>query len=371
MNFDVIHGRVKKLRRLMKEKELDAFILVVIERFNSESCHYISGFRGSSAALVIDAQREMVITDGRYQTQVALQSPFELTLLAQGVPLPEFVAKIVSDKGYRSVGFESEKLSHSVVENSLKKTKTIWKDASALIPSLRRTKDALEADAIRRAGIIARKAYDHVLSEASVGMTEVEFESRLLHEIKMAGAEKGWAHDDFIVVSGDRGAMCHGRATQKKFELGDTVTVDFGVMVDGYMCDVTRNFAVGKAQEKALLLDRILVEAHRAAAAALRPGIAGKDVDAVARKVIIDAGYEKNFIHGLGHGLGLEVHEAPRLSFLSKDVLEAGDVVTIEPGIYIEGWGGLRVEDDYIITENGSECLTQSDDQHLRVVAEV
>jgi len=360
----------------MKEKELDAFVLLVFERLNSESCHYISGFRGSSAALVIDASREMLLTDGRYRTQAAIQSPFTLIIEA-GIPLLESVVKTVSENRYRYVGFESEKLFHNVVENVLKKnsksdskvdSKREWKDASSMIPSLRRAKDAMEADAIRRAGVIARKAYEKVLSEVRVGMTEVEFESRLIYEIKMAGAERGWSHDDFIVVSGVRGAMCHGRATQKTFELGDTVTVDFGVMVDGYMCDVTRNFSVGKAQEKALEINRILIAAHREAASALRPGISGKDVDAAARKVITDAGYEKNFVHGLGHGLGLEVHEAPRLSFLSRDTLAVGDVVTIEPGIYIEGWGGQRIEDDYIITENGSECLTQSDDQHLRVV---
>jgi len=374
VNFDVIHGRVRKLRKLMQgkngkdEKNIDALVLLVFERLNAESCHYISGFRGSSAAVVIDASREMLITDGRYQTQAALQSPFPLIIQA-GTPLVENVLKIVSENGYRSVGFESEKLFHGVVEDVLKKkSKTEWKDASALLPSLRRAKDAMEADAIRRAGIIARKAYEKVLSEVRVGMTEVEFEGRLLYEAKMAGAERGWSHDDFIVASGERGAMCHGRATQKVFEFGDTVTVDFGVMVDGYMCDITRNFSVGKAQEKALEINRILIKAHRDAASALRPGISGKDVDAVARKVIADAGYEKNFVHGLGHGLGLEVHETPRLSPLSKDTLEVGDVVTIEPGIYIEGWGGQRIEDDYIITENGSECLTQSDDQHLRVV---
>jgi Xaa-Pro aminopeptidase len=148
------------------------------------------------------------------------------------------------------------------------------------------------------------------------------------------------------------------------------VTLDYGVMIDGYMCDVTRNFAVGMARDRALELDEILVRAHRRAAALLRPGVSGREADAAARKIVDDAGYGKNFVHGLGHGLGLEIHEAPRLSFLSNDVLQAGDVVTVEPGIYIEGWGGLRVEDDYLITENGAECLTQSDDQHLRVVGE-
>jgi Xaa-Pro aminopeptidase len=367
MQSDAIRGRVEKLRGLMRQNGLDAFVLFVFERQNSESCHYISGFRGSSAALLIDGKREMLITDGRYQTQAAAQSPFTLTI-QMDVPLSEFIVRLVTENGYGIVGFESEKLSHAVVENALKKARTEWKDASALIPLLRRTKDAAEAGAIRRAGVIARKAYDKALREVKAGMTEVEFDSRVLCEIKREGGEKGWTHDDFIVVSGERGAMCHGRATARPFARGDTVTLDYGVTVDGYMCDITRNFAVGEAQERALALGRILVEAHRAAAAILRPGVSGKEVDATARKIIAAAGYEKNFIHGLGHGLGLEVHEAPRLSHLSKDIWQSGDVVTVEPGIYIEGWGGLRVEDDYLITEDGAECLTQSDDQSLRIV---
>ena len=367
MQFDIVRDRLKKLRALMREKGLDALVLMVFERLNSESCHYISGFRGSSAALIVDRERELLITDGRYQTQAAMQSPFTLIVQA-GVPLAEFVANKVTENGYKTVGYESEKLYHSVFETSLKPVAVKWLDASALIPSLRRCKDATEVCAIKKAGVIARKAFEQVLAQVRVGMTEVEFESRLLYEAKQAGAEKGWAHDDFIVVSGERGALCHGRPTERTFAHGDTVTVDYGVMVDGYMCDITRNFAVGKAQEKAVKIDKILVDAKTAAAKVLRPGISGKEVDAVARKIIAEAGYEKNFIHGLGHGLGLEVHEAPRLSFISKDVLRVGDVVTVEPGIYIEGWGGLRIEDDYLVTENGSECLTLSDDQHLRVV---
>jgi Xaa-Pro aminopeptidase len=367
MQSDAVRGRVEKLRALMREQKLDAFVLFVFERLNSESCHYISGFRGSSAALIIDGKREILVTDGRYQTQAAAQSPFTLSVQAS-VSLPEFVVHVVSESGYKTVGFESEKLFHGVVENVLKKARTEWKDASALIPSLRRTKDAGEAGAIRRAGVIARRAYDTALREVRAGMTEAEFDNRVLCEIKREGGEKGWTHDEFVVVSGERGAMCHGRATQRPFARGDTVTFDYGVTVDGYMCDITRNFAVGEAQRRAFDIDRVLFEAHHSAAAVLRPGVSGKDVDAVARKIIADAGYEKNFIHGLGHGLGLEIHEAPRLSFMSRDVLKAGDVVTIEPGIYIEGWGGLRVEDDYLVTEDGAECLTQSDDQRLRVV---
>ncbi|MDR2529312.1 MAG: Xaa-Pro peptidase family protein [Synergistaceae bacterium] len=359
MEFERIRGRVEKLRRLMEENGMDAFVLFVFERLNSESCHYISGFRGSSAVVVIDGWRELLVTDGRYRTQATQQSPFELSTLT-GIPLPEFVVKLVNEQGYQCVGFESEKVFHSIVEGYLRKTRTEWKDASSLVPFLRRTKDASEVDAIRRAGLIARRAYGKALEQAREGMTEAEFEGILLREIKAAGGEKGWAHDDFVVVSGERGALCHGRATQRPFAVGDTVTVDYGAMVDGYMCDVTRNFAIGRVQPRALEIGQTLVKAYQAAAAALRPGALGKDIDAVARKVIAEAGFEENFLHGLGHGLGLEIHEPPRLSLLSKDVLQVGDVVTIEPGIYIEGWGGLRVEDDYLVTEQGASPLTHN-----------
>ena len=366
-DFDIVNGRLARLRALMREKGADAFVLMVLERLNSESCHYISGFRGSSAALLIDEEDARLVTDGRYRTQAAKQSPFSLTVQSD-LPLPAYVARAVTERGWRTVAFEAEKVSQALFEAVFRPLSVRWVDGSAFIPSLRRSKDGTEADAIRRAAVIARKAYDSVLEQVRPGMTEVEFESRMLSEIKRLGGEKGWVHDDFIVASGDRGAMCHARATCRPFESGDTVTFDYGVTVDGYMCDITRNFAVGRAQPRALELNDILLRAHREAAAALRPGIAGRDVDAVARKIIADAGYGKDFVHGLGHGLGLEIHEAPRLSAISKDILQVGDVVTIEPGIYIEGWGGLRIEDDYLITETGSECLTLSDDQSLRVV---
>ena len=366
-DFDIVNGRLDRLRALMRERGADAFVLMVLERLNSESCHYISGFRGSSAALLIDGEDARLVTDGRYRTQAAKQSPFSLTVQSE-LPLPAYVARAVAEKGWRTVAFEAEKVSQALFEAVFRPLSARWVDGSTFIPSLRRSKDRVEADAIHRAAVIARNAYDSVLEQVSPGMTEVEFESRMLSEIKRLGGEKGWVHDDFIVASGERGAMCHARATCKPFESGDTVTFDYGVTVDGYMCDITRNFAVGHAQPRALELNDILLRAHREAAAALRPGIAGRDVDAVARKIITDAGYGKDFVHGLGHGLGLEIHEAPRLSAISKDILQVGDVVTIEPGIYIEGWGGLRIEDDYLITETGSECLSLPDNQSLRVV---
>ena len=352
----------------MSEKNLYAFVLLVEERSNSESCHYISGFRGSSAALIISMNEKFLITDGRYQTQSKNQSPFEIIIQSE-LSLPEYIAKSIKNSDFKRVGFEAEKISHAEFTKYFAPVKIEWLDASELILKLRRTKDFYEISKIKEAAKIGREAYGNVLKKVHAGMSEIEFDIKLMEEIKLLGAEKGWAHDDFIVASGTRSAMCHAPATLKKFSEGENVTVDYGAMVDGYMSDITRNFALGHADKKALEINSILLKAHNEAAKVLRPGISGKEVDATARKIIAEAGYEKNFLHGLGHGLGLEVHEAPRLSKSSKDILQVGDVVTIEPGIYIEGWGGLRVEDDYLITEDGAECLTLNDNQSIEIIS--
>ena len=292
----------------MHEKNLDAFVLMVDERANSESCYYISGFRGSSAALIISMNETILITDGRYKTQAKMQSPFKIIIQSE-LSLPEFIAKSVKDSNYVRVGFEAKKVSHETFKKYFDEIKVEWIDSSDFIPKLRRTKDFQEVELIRKAAKIGREAYGKVLKIAHEGMTETEFEIKLMQEIKLLGAEKGWAHDDFIVASGKRSAMCHAPATLKKFELGDTVTVDYGAMVEGYMSDITRNFAIGKINPKLQRINEILLKAHKEAARALRPGISGKEVDGVARKIISDEGYGENFLHGLGHGLVLEVHE--------------------------------------------------------------
>ena len=368
MNAEIIMSRVEKLRALMAEKGLEVFTLIVDERANSESCHYISGFRGSSAGLIITMDSATLITDGRYTTQSKSQTPFNIIIQSE-LSMPEYIAKVVSDGGYSRAGFEAEKISHATFTKHFAPVKCEWLDASGMIPKLRRTKDAHEVALIREAGRIGREALGNVLKLAHVGMSETEFEIMLTGEIKRLGAEKGWAHDDFIVASGERSAMCHAPATPRTFADGETVTVDYGAMVGGYMSDITRNFALGNISDKAREINDVLLRAHSEAVKALRPGVKGVEVDAVARKVIADAGYGDKFVHGLGHGLGLEVHEAPRLSRTSKDILMAGDVVTVEPGIYIEGWGGLRIEDDYLITEDGCECLTVNDNQSIEAIS--
>ena len=366
MDFNRIYERIAKLRANLSKQSLDAFVLFVDESNNSESCRYISGFSGSSALLLIDQKRALLISDGRYKKQAEEQSPFEFVLQVKS--MEKDAINIISESNYKSVGFEAEKISHYMYKNYLAKHPIRWDDASSMIPLLRREKDAGEIAAIMKAGEIAFEAYSATIQESHAGMTEREFGALLLYKISRMGGEKGWTNDDFVIVSGERGSLPHGRATNKKFEIGDVVTVDFGVTYNGYMCDITRNFCIGKPSQKAEEISSLLLHAHQLSAKSLAPSESGQKIDGIARRIITEAGYGQQFAHGLGHGLGLEIHEPPRLSPISKDVLAVGDVVTIEPGIYIEGWGGMRIEDDYLITAEGAICLTQNSDHALKTV---
>ena len=351
-----IAGRIQRLRELMTRRGIDVFVLAAIESYNVESMAYISGFQGSAGALVISAERKLLIADGRYLVQAGEQSPFEIAP-AEGVPLIAKLAEVLREGGWKTGGFEGDRLSVSVfgvLESSL----SFWKNCSDLLPALRRKKDEQEAASIKKAARIAYSSYLEVLDEVREGMTEKEFNALLEYRLRRKGADWGWKGSSFIVASGERSALPHGAPTDRRFRRGDIVTVDFGATVDGYVSDITRNFSIGPLSPQGRDIQSALIEAHRRASDALRPGIGGKDVDAVARDVIASRGWGSYFTHGLGHGLGMEVHEAPRLSPLSADILEEGDVVTVEPGIYVEGWGGMRIEDDYLITADGALCLS-------------
>lgn len=351
-----IEGRVDRLRELLLQEGVDAFVLLAGEGNNTESLAYLSGFTGSSGALVVTCEEKYLITDGRYDLQARSQSPFEVVLQGTST-LQGKTGEIIEGDRHRVVGFEADRLTVTLF-SALEPKAPQWKDCSPFLPSLRRRKDREEADSIKRAGLLAWKAYEEVLGAVGEGMTEKEFNALLEYTLRKMGAERGWRRSGFIVASGERSALPHGAPTDRAFKRGDLVTVDFGATIDGYMSDLTRNFSLGPLSPQGRDIQRTLLEAHQRAADALRPGVEAKAVDAVARDVVTARGWGKYFPHGLGHGLGLEIHEAPRLSPLSKDILQEGDVVTIEPGVYIEGWGGMRIEDDYLITKEGAECLS-------------
>ncbi len=367
MSFDHISRRLQRLRSVVAEEGMVVFVLLVTEGYNSESAAYISGFRGSSCAVVISADRALLVTDGRYALQAKAQSPFSVVLQEQNT-LQEKTAELLRGGGWTVAGFEGERLSVSLFR-AFEKSVPHWKDCSVLIPSLRRRKDELEIAAIAKAADIASASYEEVLGLVREGMSETELNALLEYAVRKRGAEAGWKGSGFIVASGERSALPHGKATDRTFRKGDIVTVDFGATVDGYMSDLTRNFSLGPLSEGAREIESVLLEAADKAAEALKPGAEGKFVDSVARGIIASKGWGKHFSHGLGHGLGLEIHEAPRLSPVSKDILREGDIVTIEPGIYIEGWGGMRIEDDYLVTSSGSVCISGGKGRKTAVVS--
>ena len=345
--------RVEKLRAAMETAGADAFVVLNDEDTNWESLFYMSGFRGTAGAVVITKNSAELLLDSRYTEQGRSQSPHEVVPQKEG--LEKDVAALLSRHGAKTVLCEAEKTSHAVWQRLVTDGRISWCDGTELVKKLRRTKDTKETECIRKSAQIASDALLSALGEFRPGMTEKQFEAALNYKISLAGGEPGF---DMIVASGVRSSMPHGRATDKPIAAGEWVTVDYGARWNGYFCDITRNFQVCKAEGRAVELHELLEKAHKTAAALLRPGASGTDVHNAAVAVLDEAGMGKYFTHSLGHGFGLEIHEAPLLSARRNDILAAGDIVTIEPGVYIEGWGGLRLEDDYLVTETGAQRLT-------------
>lgn len=348
--------RVDALQKLFVKRGLGAVAFLDIEGFNWENVYYLSGFRGTSAAFVVTADDAFLMTDSRYLSQAREQNPF--TVIDQGMtPMIPALIEELRRRGVSSLGLEGDRLFHRHYE-IFREANFALTDISGLMPAIRRRKDPLEKEIIREAGELAGKAFVMTLEKAGVGMQEQAFAALLEYNLRSVGAEGGWGDHDFIVASGPRSALPHGRPTGRSFGRGEWVTVDFGARYKGYVSDITRNFSLGRSDPWARDMHDLLLKAHRRAADGLAPGVECRVADALARDVIEAAGAGALFGHGLGHGLGLEVHEIPHLSARSSEILRHGDVVTVEPGVYLEGKGGLRLEDDYYVTADGAERLT-------------
>ena len=345
--------RVEKLRAAMAAAGADAFVALNDEDSNWESLFYLSGFRGTAGAVVVTKNSAELLLDSRYTEQGSSQSPHEIVSQKEG--LDRDVLKILARHNAGVVLCEAGKTSHTMWQKLAADGRISWRDGTELAKKLRRTKDAEEVECIRKSARIASDAFMSALDEFRPSMTEKQFEAALNYKISLAGGEPGF---DMIVASGVRSSMPHGRATDKPIAAGEWVTVDYGARWNGYFCDITRNFQASRAEDRAVELHELLERTHKAAASLLKPGACGADVHNAAVAVLEEAGMGKYFTHSLGHGFGLEIHEAPLLSARRNYVLAAGDVVTIEPGVYIEGWGGLRLEDDYLVTETGAQRLT-------------
>ncbi len=339
---------------LMKQIALDAFLVINLEDSDPATLQYLTGFTGEGA-LVVSAAETFLLTDSRYTEQAARQAP-RLAVRPVTASYLEAVSGALKQGGYKQVGFGSARLSHYWVERLRRRRVPRLVSLEDPVLRLRLIKSPDEVASIREAVAVTERALAEVLKALRIGDTERKIALDLEWRMRELGADK--VAFEPIIAAGENSALPHYQPGLRAIKAGDLLLFDIGAQVRGYRSDMTRVVSVGKASARARELYSVVLKANRAGLDALVPGAGGKDVDAAARRVIVDAGHGDQFGHGLGHGVGLEVHEGPRLSAQSEDTMEPGMVVTVEPGIYLSGFGGVRIEDLVLVTKKGKETLT-------------
>ncbi len=347
--------RRTRLQVALQEEQAEAFVI-----HDSVNIQYLTGFFGSYGVLIVDQDSAVLITDGRY-TEIAQSMVEGLPVITQPITnVDGFFREHFNTKSYAKTLFEAT-LPHSRVEklrSYLGSASQGLKADSSLLNTLRSVKDAGEISLIQQAAVIADKMMSLAHLYALAGTTEASLSQR----IRFASEELGGSGESFtnIVASGPNSSRPHHKPSKRALQSGDFLTIDLGAVYQGYCSDLTRNPVIGKATNQLEAMYSACLEAQLAGVAACRAGVAGKEVDSVAREIIASKGFGEYFVHGLGHGVGLEIHESPRLSQSSVDTLQAGNVVTVEPGIYIPGVGGVRIEDLLVVTEGEPLVLSHS-----------
>ena len=349
---------------LLGKIDADGFLVFNLEGSDQESLYYLTGFTGEGG-LVLTQDKILLITDSRYTEQTKREVP-DLPVYIVKKGYEEEIAQVINDLGITRLSLSSRRMSHYLV-NKLGNAVT-----AQIVPQddpvgeLRKIKDSDEILRIREATRVTEESLQELLSEVKVGVTERHLALRLEWLMRTRGAER--VAFDLIIAAGENTALPHYQPGDRKLREGDLLLCDIGAQVNHYCSDMTRVFSVGEPTQQAKELYDLVLRANRTGVAALKPGASGKEVDAAARDVIAAAGHKEHFGHGLGHGVGLEVHESPRLSPLSKDTLQPGMVVTVEPGVYLPGFGGVRIEDLLVVTENGYESITSFPRERLEIV---
>ncbi|HEX7002917.1 MAG TPA: Xaa-Pro peptidase family protein [Trueperaceae bacterium] len=345
----------EELPTLLDEHGLDALIVT-----SPANVRYLSGFATPKDGRVfIGKEGSWLLTDARYTAQAA-----EETLLPREIRR-DWLPWVAERVGEGRLGFEADDLSVASYEDLRKLLATEPVPLRSLLRDRRMVKRPSEIDALREAARLTDAAFDHILTVLEPGMSEVDVALELERLMRSQGAEA--KSFDIVVASGYRSAMPHGVASAKKLETGDLVTLDFGATVDGYHADMTRAVAIGKIDAELRAMYEAVLEALEESLAATGPGRAGADLDGLARRALARHGLEQQFAHSLGHGVGLDIHEGPQVSRNSADTLRPGMAVTIEPGVYVPGKGGVRIEELVVITEDGHEQLSKSP-RHLITV---
>ncbi|GIN85512.1 Xaa-Pro dipeptidase [Heyndrickxia sporothermodurans] len=344
--------KLEKLRNQFSKNGIDG--ILITSPYNRR---YMTNFTGTAGVVLISENSAQFITDFRYVEQASKQAVGFEIIQHQGL-IHEEVANQIDKLGIRRLGFEQDYVTYSTLQLYEQTIKAELVPISGLIENLRLIKTESEIKILKEAADIADAAFKHILDYIKPGATELEVSNELEFFMRKAGATS--SSFNTIVASGTRSALPHGVASEKVIEKGDFVTLDYGALHKGYVSDITRTVAVGEPSEKLKEIYNIVLESQLLSLEKLKPGMTGIEADAIARDYITEKGYGEYFGHSLGHGIGLEVHEGPGLSVRSDIVLRTGMVVTIEPGIYLPGIGGVRIEDDTLITEDSNEKLTHS-----------
>jgi len=350
---DVFARRLEALRKKLAAAEVDGFVSAA-----PPDNEYLTGFNGTTSVVVVTAQEALFLCDSRYTEQAGEQ--------VQGYAVEEVKGGLMKAAGERLEGMGVESVAFEPACTTVAQVKAVeeafhgaTRPVADMVASLRMVKSTVELERVEAASALAEGVLADLLDTLAPGVTEREIAARFEYEFKTRGARG--ASFDTIVLFGPRSSLPHGQPGVSPLERGHAVLLDFGCRLDGYCSDLTRTYVYdtmpGAWFEEVY---EVTLAAQRAGLEAIRAGVACRDVDQAARAVIAEAGYGEHFGHGLGHGVGLEVHEGPRLSFESDAVLEAGMVVTVEPGVYLPGRGGVRIEDLVVVTEKGCRLLSHS-----------
>lgn len=341
-------------------RKLDAFLVSF-----GPNLRYLTGFTGSNGLLLLLTDDAVLFTDPRYEIQSAKEVSCKVKICRR--PLLDEVIGVIKKRRLRCVGFEPGRVTFNTYEllKSQVPLKTALVPLSGWIEGLRAIKSKGELEMIRRSVRTNSKAFEQAVKRAREGTREADLAAELEYRMRRLGAEK--PAFETIVAAGARSALPHAQPTSAPLRSGDLVVVDMGAMEDGYCSDMTRMLFVGRPGAKVKRLYAAVLEAQLAAIAAVRPGVTAAYVDGQARRVLKVEGLDRAFVHSTGHGLGLEIHEPPRLGRKDKERLRAGMAITIEPGVYLESFGGIRIEDTVVVTDHGCEILTPTS-KELRVI---
>lgn len=352
--------RLKALREQILKNDCEAFLITY-----PMNRRYMTGFTGSSGFALVTQHEAILITDGRYSTQSKQEAP-HWSVILHDESIMETVGEKCRALGITSLAFEAEHLTYQEyleLREQLSQQELI--PTTEWIESLRMVKSPEEIQKMQKAAQIVDRTFQKIIQQLRPGITEQEVAFQIEKLMRQFGAS-GPAFET-IVASGERSALPHGLASDKVLEKGDLVLMDFGAYYQGYTSDITRTVVLGTANQKQREIYEIVLSAQKRTIEAIASGRIGKEVDAVARKWIAEHGYDQYFRHATGHGIGMEVHESPALRRSSEEVLKTGMIVTVEPGIYLPYIGGVRIEDDILVTPSGGERLTQSSREFLEI----